>query len=168
MPNNDIEEFLKRAAQRRQTKPAQVPPPPAVPRSEYTDAKLERIPRNREDDAPVQAILIEEESAGESAGESVAAHMKGLSKQRAQSVRKENERRAGGTVKPVEPPVIGKLSDSAYVPQTRAPSIAPQTVLGDDSGFTVADRLVTMLQKPEGMMQAMLLQEILKRPEDRW
>lgn len=164
MPNNDIEEFLKRAAQRRQTKPAQAPSPPATPRPEYTDAKLERIPRNREDDAPVQAILIEENSAGES----VAAHMKGLSKQRAQSERKADQRRAGGTVKPVEPPVSTKPSEGSYVPKTRAPSVAPQTVLGDDSGFTVADRLVTMLQKPEGMMQAMLLQEILKRPEDRW
>lgn len=163
MPSDDIEEFLKRAAQRRQSKPATAPPP-APARPEYTDARSERVPRNRDDDAPVQAILVEDVRPEES----VAAHMKGLSKKRAQSERQSNRRRAGGSVKPVDAPPSPKSLESVYAPQTLAPSIAPQTIVGDNAGFTVADRMVTMLQKPEGMMQAMLLHEILRRPEERW
>jgi len=166
MPNNDIEEFLRRAAQRRQAKSSQAPassPPSVSARPEYTSAKSERIPRNRDDEAPIQAVLVDEDVFSES----VADHMKGLSKKRAQTTKQSDERRAGGTVKPVEPPSMVS-GDSFYVAKERAPSVAPQTVVGDASGFTVADRLVTMLRQPEGMMQAILLQEILKRPEDRW
>jgi hypothetical protein len=166
MPNNDIEEFLKRAAQRRQAKTPQVPAPAPVstPRPEYTSAKTERIPRAKQDDTPVQAILLEDDEVIES----VARHLKGLDTQRAAKTREANQRRAGGTVKPVEPAQGAASREVVYEAPKRAPSVAPQTIVGDNAGFTVADRLVTMLQKPEGMMQAMLLNEILKRPEERW
>jgi hypothetical protein len=156
MPD-DIEDFLRRAAQRRQAKPAQPKPPAPPPRPEYTDSRTERLPRNVvADDAPIRAVLIEE------VAEPVSKHVKQLEKQRRQAEKATAVRRAGGTVKPVEP------MSAAYVPADRAPSIAPQTSTGDDAGFTAADRLITMLQKPEGMLQAILLQEILTRPQHRW
>lgn len=162
MPD-DIEDFLKRAAQRRQaksTQPAPVPLAPASSRPEYTNARLERIPRSRnDDDQPVQAVLVDERESRES----VARQLRAADQQRLQAVRVTAARRAGGTVKPVEPAV-----QPSYAAAERAPSIAPQTARGDNMGFTAADRLVTMLQKPEGMFQAILLQEILQRPEHRW
>jgi hypothetical protein len=181
MPD-DIEDFLKRAAQRRQAKttpskpaadPAQAPlspapqaqraqaPParPASSRPEYTSARSERIPRNRpEEEQPLQAILIEESTP---AGQGVAEHMQRLKKQRSKATKDADTRRAGGSVQPVVPA-------SQYVVPERAPSVAPQITTGDNSGFTASDRLITMLRQPEGMLQAILLQEILTRPEHRW
>jgi hypothetical protein len=175
MPD-DIEDFLKRAAQRRQTKassspaPASSPAKPApvkplaAPRPEYTSARTERIPRNRvEDEQPLQAILIEDDNQ---TGEGVAKHMESLKKQRTKAAKVAEEKRAGGTVKPL--PAAPAASTGGYVVPDRAPSVAPQTMTGDNAGFTVSDRLITMLRQPEGMMQAILLQEILKRPEHRW
>lgn len=188
MPD-DIEDFLKRAAQRRQAKttpakpaadPAQAPlsqppqaqrsqaapaqptssPRPAPSRPEYTSARSERIPRNRpEEEPPLQAILVEEE--GRPAGQGVAEHMQRLKKQRTKATKEADNRRAGGSVQPVVPA-------SQYVVPERAPSVAPQITTGDNSGFTASDRLITMLRQPEGMLQAILLQEILTRPEHRW
>ena len=178
MPD-DIEDFLKRAAQRRQAKttpakpaadPAQAPlsqPPqaqraqarPVSSRPEYTSARSERIPRNRpEEEQPLQAILVEESTP---AGQGVAEHMQRLKKQRTKATKEADSRRAGGSVQPVVPA-------SQYVAPERAPSVAPQTTTGDNSGFTASDRLITMLRQPEGMLQAILLQEILTRPEHRW
>ena len=158
MPS-DIEDFLKRAAQRRQGKAPTSPPTQPVVRPEYTDARTERIPRHQgDDDVPMQAILLDE---GPSA--SVANQLRAAEQQRLQTLREAAARRAGGSVRPVEP-----TGPSPYVPPARAASVAPQTSSGDNAGFTVADRLVTMLQKPEGMMQAILLQEILNRPQHRW
>lgn len=180
MPD-DIEDFLKRAAQRRQAKstsaptppgPAQAQPLPARPapvkpvatqRPEYTDARTERIPRNRADqERPLQAILIDDDDPGTG----VAEHMEKLKKQRTKAAKAAEAKRAGGTVKPVTPAPVA--SSASYVAPERAPSVAPQTTTGDNAGFTVSDRLITMLRQPEGMMQAILLQEILKRPEHRW
>lgn len=160
--SNDIEDFLKRAAQRRQVKSSQPSPQPAssAPRPEYTSARSERIPRNRGDeDLPIEAILIEEPLEKES----VAKQLRAAEQQRSQAARITAARRAGGTVKPVQPAVA-----SPRVPPERAPSVAPQTARGDNMGFVAVDRLVTMLQKPEGMLQAILLQEVLQRPEHRW
>ena len=176
MPD-DIEDFLTRAAQRRQAKttpakpaadPVQAQPvqrtqaPPARPvssRPEYTSARSERIPRNRpEEEQPLQAILVEESTP---AGQGVAEHMQRLKKQRTKATKEADSRRAGGSVQPVVPA-------SQYVAPERAPSVAPQTTTGDNSGFTASDRLITMLRQPEGMLQAILLQEILTRPEHRW
>jgi hypothetical protein len=175
MPD-DIEDFLKRAAQRRQTKSSSSTTPSnaaanttpakplATPRPEYTNAKTERVPRNRvENEQPIQAILIEDDN---NTGQGVAKHMESLKKQRTKATKVADAKRAGGTVKPI--PAAPLASTGAYVVPERAPSIAPQTMTGDNAGFTVSDRLITMLRQPEGMMQAILLQEILNRPEHRW
>ena len=163
MPD-DIEDFLKRAAQRRQAKASQSTPPKpaqlAPQRPEYTSARSERIPRNRpENERPMQAILIEDEVV-----EPVAKHITALQKERLRVAKEAATRRAGGTVRPVDQKVVSQ----AYVVPDRAPNVAPKVTTGDDNGFTATDRLVTMLRQPEGMMQAILLNEILTRPEHRW
>ncbi|MGV3483227.1 MAG: hypothetical protein ACO1RT_02280 [Planctomycetaceae bacterium] len=158
MPS-DIEDFLKRAAQRRQGKAPPSPPSQAAPRPEYTDARTERIARYQSDeDVPMQATLVDEGPS-----QSVAEQLRAIEQQRLQALKEAAARRAGGSVRPVD-----SHGPSPYVAPVRAPSVAPQTATGDQAGFTVADRLVTMLQKPEGMMQAILLQEIMNRPLHRW
>ncbi len=169
MPD-DIEDFLKRAAQRRQAKSAQAPPPkpappkPAPPRPapvaqsrpEYTSARTERIPRNHPDnEVPMQAILVDEDVV-----EPVSKHVSQLKRERVNATKAAEVRRAGGAVKPV--------AVQAYVVPERAPNVASKVSTGDNAGFTATDRLITMLRQPEGMMQAILLNEILTRPEHRW
>lgn len=155
--SNDIEDFLKRAAQRRQAKSSQTPVPPVKP---YATIPSDRTPRNRGDVVvPMQAILLDDNHSGEP----VAKHMQAIEKERLRAAKDAVTRRAGGTVKPVQLP-----TSLTYVVPERTASVAPQTSTGDNMGFTVADRLITMLRQPEGMMQAMLLQEILQRPEHRW
>ncbi len=161
--SGDIEEFLRRAAQRRQAKAAQTPPPPAAAtrRPEYTTARTERMPRNRTDEEiPVAAILLDDEDYSEP----VAKHVQVLDQQRQRAERADAARRAGGTVKPV--PVA--IPEVAYAVPERQASLAPQTITTDGAGFSVADRLITMLRQPDGLMQAILLKEILQRPEERW
>jgi len=174
MPNDEIEEFLKRAAQRRQSKAAGKPAPPAPkPRPEYTDARSERLPRaepineprpkNRRDEEVVDAIVLEDPLDGQS----VAEHVKGLKRERATRSSEAKARRSGGSVAPVDAvPVVTQVDPNA--PRQRAPSIAPQTAIADNGGITPIDRLITLLRQPDGMVQAVLLQEILKRPTDRW
>ena len=158
MPNDNIEDFLKRAAQRRQSKTVPAPQPPSGRRPEYTDARTERGPRHRseEESAPLQAILVDEVPS-----QSVAEQLRAAEQQRLQALRAAAARRAGGVVKPA-------AAQSASVSTPRAASVAPQILTSNDAGFTAADRLVTMLQHPEGMLQAILLNEVLKRPEHRW
>jgi hypothetical protein len=163
MPPDDIEDFLKRAAQRRQAKAAQTPPAKPIPvapqRPEYTSARTERVPRNRvENDVPMQAILIDDEVS-----EPVAKHLTQLKNERLNAAKAAEARRAGGSVRPVDPVV-----SRPYTAPERAPNVAPKVSSGDNMGFTATDRLITMLRQPEGMMQAILLNEILTRPEHRW
>ncbi len=169
---DDIEDFLKRAAQRRQAKASQSSPaPPPAPRPEYSDSRTERRPRNvPSDDTPIQATLVDE------ATEPLNEHLQQIERQRIRVLVQAAKRRAGGTVKPVSMaedsvPTVTAPTPTAQVDRNAMPAtmmIRPVTITGDDAGFTAMDRLVTMLRQPEGMLQAVLLQEILRRPTERW
>ncbi len=167
---DDIEDFLRRAAERRQAKASQSPAPASKPKPapEYTDARAERMPRKRDEEpAPIQAILVEEHN------EPLADHLAQVKRQRQVVAAKADKRRAGGSVKPMTPPVTAAPASSrAASPPLQKPAGqrlgSSQTQSASRSPGTAADGLIELLKRPEGIAQAFLLQEILRRPTERW
>ncbi len=147
--SGDLEDFLRRAAQRRQAKAAQQrgggqPTAGSKTRPQYTDSRTERLVRAEEADEVLMAEVVEDEE------ESIAARMRRLeqAKQAAAEAQAELEQRKradrrGGRAK------VQRESEK---------------VLSDNP----AEDLIQMLQQPGGIQRAILLKEILERPEDRW
>ena len=144
--SGDLEDFLRRAAQRRQTKAAQQQqPPPQQPAQrqppQYSDRRTERVARIPEDEV-LTAEVVEDDP------NSFAARLQ----------RVEEAKRAA---KKAEAEAVAKLKKS-HGGRTR-PAINSAALTGHP-----AQDLIRMLQQPGGIQQAILLREILDRPEHRW
>ncbi|MCO8123032.1 hypothetical protein NHH03_14885 [Stieleria sp. TO1_6] len=147
----DLEEFLRRAAERRaqkqqqQTgaKPAAQPPRPKPPRPkpEYTDSRRERQVRKPVEEAipvaeivqPVNPLAEQQRRLAESQKKAAAAKAR-VAKQQL-DIHEPGEQNRG---------VI---------------SIA---------GGSPAEQLLDLMQRPSGLQQAFLLREILERPDFDW
>ncbi len=144
----DLEDFLRRAAERRKAKAAQQqqqqpqqrrqPAPPRRPQPEYTDRRAERIVRPEPE--PVLVAEIVEDPLAERRRK-LAEAKKAAAKAQAEAAKK--AKRSG-----------------AAAPRS---SGATPALTGD-----VAGDLIKILQHPGGLRQAILLREILDRPEHRW
>lgn len=174
--SGDIEDFLRRAAERRQARQAQKPgPPPARPaRPEYSDSRRERTaqwdqdaPVGDEDDAPVVAQQVDTPLARK------LAELK-RAQAAAQAMRdaapEDSTAAARDVVAPLRSSVTSLRSGSgaaANLPADgrfglgvpAAVAAAPPTVL---------DELRQSLGTAQGLRTAVLLHEILSRPEHRW
>ena len=144
--SGDLEDFLRRAAQRRQAKAAQQQQPPQQQPAQrqppqYSDRRSERVARIAEDEV-LTAEVVEDDL------NSFAARLQ----------RVEEAKRAA---KQAEAEAAAKLKKS-HGGRTRA-SISTAT----PSGHPAQD-LIRMLRQPGGIQQAILLREILDRPEHRW
>lgn len=140
----DLEDFLRRAAVRRQQKAVeqeQQAPQQRRQQPQYSDSRSERISRQR--DEPVLTAEIVAEDA--------KSHVARLHRA------EEAERAAEKAKKEAK-----KLSKLA---RQRAAKKRP-VVLG--STGKPAQDLVNLLKQPGGIQQAILLREILDRPEHRW
>jgi hypothetical protein len=161
----DLEDFLRRAAERRKAKaaqqkqqpqrqakqpaqqrPAQQRPaqkPPQRRQPEYTDRRAERIVRPEPEPIPV-AEVIEEPT------DSLAARKRRLeeAKKAAERAKAEAAKRASSV----------RSASSQPTSSGTAPALT-----GD-----FASDLLKMLKHPNGIKQAILLREILDRPEHRW
>lgn len=138
--SGDLEDFLRRAAQRRQAKSAQQEqqqPPPPRPRPQYTDRHTERV---------VDAIIVEEPLVADNANSLVA-----------QKERLEESRRAAALAE----------AEAARRRQSSKPGSRSAVAATASSGNS-AQELVKLLSQPGGLGQAFLLREILDRPEHRW
>lgn len=142
----DIEDFLKRAAQRRQVKAAEQarrPEPPQPSRPRYSNIRSERVVIPVEDaDEILTAELIEDDT------DSISNRMKRLAE--AKRVAAAGAEEAGDRMRESR----GMLSRSKIVKK-------------QFTGNPVQDLLST-LNHPGGLQQAILLREILDRPEHRW
>ena len=151
----DLEDFLKRAAERRAQKqqqagggagrgagarPTPTPKPAARPRPEYTEAKRERQIRQPIEDAIPIAEIVEVDHLAEKRQRLAEA------KQKAEEARSRMAQQQLDIHQP-------KAADRGVI------SIA---------GGSIIDQLLDLLQRPGGIEQAMVLREILDRPEDRW
>lgn len=140
--SGDLEDFLRRAAQRRQAKSAQQQQPPARQRPQYSDRSRERV---------VDAIVVEEPIMTEVIDDnhdSLTERRKRL--ERSRQAAAEAEAQAAQALKKVQGG--GSRTGSTNVSLSGVP----------------ARDLVRLLRLPGGISQAILLREILDRPEHRW
>ncbi len=144
----DLEDFLRRAAQRRQAKAAQNRGGPADQararsRPEYTNRKTERLVTPSDADEVLLAEVVEDEADSITARmRRVEAAKEAAAKAELEAARKKSQRPSHGT---------------AYEPNQGV------GLSGDP-----AQDLLKLLRQPGGIKQAILLKEILERPEHRW
>ncbi len=149
--SGDLEDFLRRAAQRRQASlpPAQAATPsPARSRPEYSNRQAERKTRapqdEDDDDIPIAAIAIDE---------LVEEDPYAMQRKRIAAAKAAAEAEAAQVAAR-----FAKLQQ----PQHGSPAS------NYASSGNLADDLIGMLRTPGGIQQAILLREILDRPEHRW
>ena len=147
--SGDLEDFLRRAAQRRQAKAAQSAQPAAKPRQrpQYSNSRTERVARNVESNQVRDEILV-----AEVVEDDIATKRDQLEAKR--------ERQRAETA-----------ADQAKTAATRsatnrspASSDASSAALSSQAGMD----LLAALRSPGGVRQAILLKEILDRPTHRW
>ncbi|MGI9472979.1 MAG: hypothetical protein ACR2NZ_15675 [Rubripirellula sp.] len=142
--SGDLEDFLRRAAERRQAKAAEQQQPAATKRSppQYSDSRRERLPQAQEADEVLAAEIVVEPEASNS----FANRMQ----------RVEEAKHAAAEI------------EAEIVKKTRAKSRGETSVDSIMMSGDVAEDLVRMLKKPGGIRNAILLREIFDRPEHRW
>ena len=171
---NEVEEFLRRAALKRAQAEAQLrahaeararqsPPPPAPPRT--PPPRIAQL-------APVDAEIIDpRHDVGDRVSPSVAqvgigSHQMGQRaahlSDRVEVVDAEMQahmRQAFGHQ-------VGRLTNAAAAapPEAGAAAIASSTTLATAAATNLAD----LLKTPQNLRTAMILQEILRRPEELW
>jgi len=139
----DLEDFLRRAASRRQQKAVEQQQAPQQRRRqpEYSDSRSERI--SREPDEPVlTAEIIAEDPKSHAA----RLHRAEEAKRTAVKAKKQAKKSAE---------------------QARQRAARKRPVALGSTGKPAQD-LVNLLKQPGGIQQAILLREILDRPEHRW
>lgn len=169
----DLEDFLKRAAQRRAENEA-------VRREEQTrqqQAQQRRRPEYTNRDAERRAVFDE---YGEDEEEVYVAELvREPNEESVQSWRDRAENRFTSHKEPPQhPPVdqaderlearlhstfdhaVGRLDDS--------PGFAGDRAAENEADRRAAQEILKLLQNPQGVRQALMLREILDRPVDRW
>jgi len=185
--SGDLEDFLKRAAERRQSRQAKTPPQPQqrpAARPEYTDARRERTvrPPAGDDDEIVVAQVIEEP---------LAKRIAELQRKQAEAQSARHANREGSASRREAHPVESAMAEndrkrvarrdagraeSAAMSRPRSDAPASKAAaLGESASAaehfdadSLIDELVASLKSPQGLRKAMLMREILDRPEHRW
>ncbi len=104
----------------------------------------------------MQAILVESPEQGESVQKHVLMHQ--VERARVQQSRK--KKKGEGTVKPVGPPAT--VITAAEIANPTSPA-ADQTNVENP-----VQQLMQLMKRPGGMTQAIIMNEILARPDHRW
>lgn len=142
--SGDLEDFLRRAAQRRQAKAAQQQqqqqPQQRRQPPQYSDRRRERVVRAEPVDEVLTAEIVEENS--------IAARMRHLEESKQAAAQAEAEAKQ-------------KLAKVQKGRRSAAAAVAVST------GNPTFD-LIQSLRTSNGIRQAILLREILDRPEHRW
>lgn len=143
--SGDLEDFLRRAAERRQAKAAQQQQPSAPakrPPPQYSDRRRERVTQVQDADEILTAEIVTEPSPQDP--DSFSSRRKRIeeAKQVAAQVQAEVAQKGSKT----------------------AASNDPALVMSGN----MAEDLVRMLRQPGGIQKAILLREVLDRPEHRW
>jgi hypothetical protein len=143
--SGDLEDFLRRAAQRRQAKAAQQQQQQPTPRQrpQYSNRQTERRVRSEQPEEVLTAEIVEEDPNSYSARTKRVEEAKRAAK-KAEAEVAEALRKAGGA--------RASKASSVTVALTGQPTLD----------------LLAMLRQPVGIQQAILLREILDRPEHRW
>lgn len=154
--SGDLEEFLRRAAQRRRERAAQhqAQQPKPRPRPEYTDRRAERAATAQYDqateDAPLIAEVVDKEDVAETIAQ-VRSAVQSQSRQPAPSRQSDVSPQKTSPQKPA-PAAVQIADEVASLPQAE---VTPE-------------ELMAWLRNPAGLKQAILIREILDRPTHRW
>lgn len=190
--SGDIEDFLKRAAERRQARQASRPASaqqtqkPAA-RPEYTDSRRERTVRPREDDELIVAEVIEQPLAkriaelkqkqADAQAVTQAGRAGSASKRDAVAVesdmarndRNRATRRAADRADAALQSRRGNTPLSAPIAAQTAAAQRNAAAAGQaDPANELIEDLLLSLKSPGGLRRAILLHEILDRPVHRW
>ncbi|HBJ35442.1 MAG TPA: hypothetical protein DDZ51_11960 [Planctomycetaceae bacterium] len=191
--SGDIEDFLKRAAERRQARQASRPAAPQqsqrpAARPEYTDSRRERSVRPREDDDElVVAEVIEQPLAkriadlkqkqaevqaakqSDRAGSAAKRDAVAVESDMSRNDRNRATRRAADRAEAALQSRRGSAPLSAPVAAQTAASQRNAIAAGQvDAGGELINELLQSLKSPNGLQRAVLLHEILERPVHRW
>ncbi len=148
--SGDLEDFLRRAAERRREKAAERPAPqPRRQRPEYTDSRRER------DADPIEVAEIVEDSDEEPEN----AMTRAIAAQRRQIREAERQaERIRAQAKPASRERDPSRGNQKTTPEPPAQPSLPASL----------DELAEILSTPGGLRQAILMKEVLERPEHRW
>lgn len=142
----DLEDFLKRAAQRRQAKAAAQRQQQPRERPQYSNSRTERVVREVDPEEVITAEVLDAEvlDAEVLDQDSIAERARRIeeAKRSAEAIAAETARkhRKSNTLPKQTPKLSG----------------------------TPAKDLIRLLKKPGGIQQAILLKEVFDRPEHRW
>jgi predicted DNA binding protein len=143
--SGDLEDFLRRAAQRRQAKAAQQSEPaPRRQPPQYSDSRSERLVQARETDEVLTAEVVQDDSS------SIAARMRRI----------EEAKKAAAKAEAEAAEKLAKARGKSI--RSKSPSVA--VAMPENQ----TQSLIRMLRDSGGIRQAILLREILDRPEHRW
>jgi len=145
--SGDLEDFLKRAAERRQAKAVEKKPSSKPAPPQYSDRRSERVPPEVQDEI-VEATIVAEVASD------------GLSARRAEQEHRDEQARHHAKPAIVEAKPQEPETASFYELDSSGTNL-------NAVGFSAAD-LIMLLRQPGGVQQAILLREILDRPEHRW
>jgi hypothetical protein len=161
--SDDIEEFLRRAAARRQQRQGQPPQRPMYAPPPPPDIEIIE---------PVEADIVEAVAADESVAEHVSHYLAADEFQQRASHLGEEVGQADEHLKSHLTEVfehrVGDLGSTSM-----AVEMAAVDTIGEDIPTVTRDRsgatdIVKMFRSPASMRQAILLSEIMHRPEGRW
>lgn len=163
--SGDLEDFLKRAAERRQAKAAQQQAPPKRVPPQYSDSRTERVPRPAPTDEIVEAQIVSASVVEDVVvAETVPVAQKRSGK--AKSARRQKNAKKGAASRQTR---SGPEEPNANTESKSTPYEEDQEMTGNrQSTGSSAENLIEMLKRPRGVQQAFLLREILDRPEHRW
>lgn len=148
--SGDLEDFLRRAAERRREKAAGPPAPqPRRQRPEYTDSRRER------DAEPIEVAETVEDSYEEpdnAMTRAIAAQQRQIREAERQAEKIRSEAKPASRERQSSPGKQKTASDTPAQPSLPAS----------------LDELAEILSTPRGLRQAILMKEVLERPEHRW
>ncbi|MDA9858027.1 hypothetical protein N9D23_07885 [Rubripirellula sp.] len=146
--SGDLEDFLRRAAQRRQAKAAQANQPAAAPRKrpQYSNSRTERVTRTVETQATDEVLVAE--VVDHHSTNQYDRRETGTQRQQAETAQKQAEAAA----------------TRSAAGQSSTKNDAASSALNSQAGI----ELLAALRSPGGVRQAILLREILDRPTHRW
>ncbi|HUE71681.1 MAG TPA: hypothetical protein VMP01_12415 [Pirellulaceae bacterium] len=179
--NNEVEEFLRRAAQRRAQVEAQLraqaearargqgqaPPPRTEPPKRITPA-TQKLSQQQ----PVEADVIELASSGSRVGDSVAERLRHSQDFTAQvellgdGVESADEEMAAHLHQAFGHAVgrLRKTTAGPVQPTAATPSVAAVVIRDASPAHGIAE----LLRNPQSVRNAIILSEVINRPADRW
>lgn len=154
---DEIGEFLRRAAQRRQQEPGQ---PPQRPGERAVQAELVGGER------PGRAEVLRQQAREAARRQAGAARAASRTRPYAPAI--EVQPQAERPVVPPQPAVVPRLQPVADAPRIELGGVFAAAGPGITKPAAPAVGLYAMLSEPPNLRQAIVLAEILNRPEDRW